>query len=212
MCSCFHQNQQEHNFFHFSLSPSSLCKVTGDENNVTEDSVIYFPFFSPKKKSPFHSSGVVNETHEGGHSKASGHKKGPCGRHRSRVRGPPCRRIGSDGTFDGVIERRDETRCTRSQAGKFCWVMFDGVCSWTHLYLSISLSLFYSNPQVLATHSEAERERAEAKRKIAKLEDALRYIEKGQTTVKVFKSVNVESNKYFYFIRIIELVHKYTVF
>lgn len=68
--------------------------------------------------------------------------------------------------------------------------MFDGACSCTHLHLSPSFTL--TLPQVLATHNEAEKERAEAKRKIAKLEDALRYNEKGQN-VKVFKRVNLKS-------------------
>lgn len=93
----------------------------------------------PLKDCPFQSTGVVNE---GVQCMASGHEKGPCGHH--RVRGSPCRQICSDGTFDGVIERRDETRCTRSQAGEFCWVMFDGVCSCTHLHLSHSFTLTLS--------------------------------------------------------------------
>lgn len=46
-------------------------------------------------------------------------------------------------------------------------------------YTSLSLSRF----QILAVHGEAEKERAEAKRKIAKLEDTLRYSEKSQTQV-----------------------------
>lgn len=41
-------------------------------------------------------------------------RKGPYGRNRSRVRGPVRRQICSDGTFDGVMEKSDETRCTRS--------------------------------------------------------------------------------------------------
>lgn len=43
---------------------------------------------------------------------------------------------------------------------------------------SLSLSLSLSLSQVLAIHSEAEKEKSEAKRKITKLEDALRYSEK----------------------------------
>ena len=48
------------------------------------------------------------------------------------------------------------------------------------LPLSPSLYTSLPLPQVLAIHSEAEKERTEAKRKIAKLEDALRYNDEDQ--------------------------------
>lgn len=67
--------------------------------------------------------------------------------------------------------------------------MFDGVCFCTHSHLSLcssytlilapssplSLSLPLYLSKVLALQTEAEKEKAEAKRKIAKLEEALRY-------------------------------------
>lgn len=71
-----------------------------------------------------------------------------------------------------------------------------------------SLSL----PQVLAIHSEAERERTEAKRKIAKLEDALRYNKKDQTQSGICCSNKFEYEKHFYLALIKELVSKNTVF
>lgn len=117
----------------------------------------------------------LNETSEGDQSIVSGYKKGPYGC--SRVWDPLYRQRGSYGSCDGVIERKDKTRCKRSQAEEFCWVMFDGVCCCTHLHLTLFF-LFSSLSQVLSINGEADKEKTEAKRKIAKLEDALRYSEK----------------------------------
>lgn len=146
--------------------------------------------FSPlqKKKSFFHPSGVVNETRERGQSTVSGHKTA----HMAAIDpnwGPLCWQIASDGTFDGMIERRDGTWFTKSQEEEFCCVMFGGVCRCAHLYFPLlAPSLPPSVSQVLAVHNEAEKERTDAKMKIAKLEDALRYNKELYPVISLFKN------------------------
>lgn len=151
-----------------SFLNSLFFKVTRDKNNEKESRQSFIFHFVSREKIPLLRSSKWNTWRR----TVSGHKKGPYGCHRSRVRGPLCRQIGSDGTFDGVMETKDQMH-TFTDSREFCCATFDGVCCCTRLPLSFVL------PQVLTIQSEADKERAEAKRKIAKLEDALRYNEKG---------------------------------
>lgn len=73
-------------------------------------------------------------------------------------------------------------------------MMFDGVCFCTplNLYLFPTFALCFF--QVLAVHSEAEREKIEAKRKIAKLEDALRYSKREMLFIACIKKRRFRSS------------------
>lgn len=133
-----------------SFLNSLFFKVTRDKNNEKESRQSFIFHFVSREKIPLLRSSKWNTWRR----TVSGHKKGPYGCHRSRVRGPLCRQIGSDGTFDGVMETKDKTRCTRLQtAGSFV-VRRLMVSAVALAYLSLLFSLRFWQSRVRQTKRE----------------------------------------------------------